>query len=78
MHLYNTTLRIKDRIVPYIVSSEEGDKFLLYKPQPPIADLLGLPIFWVAKQNGAWTPINVKDKGLILQVIDDISVHNVE
>ena len=78
MQLYCTTLKIKNKLVPYIVSREEGNKFLLYKPQPPIVNLADAPIFWVAKQEGTWVPINVNDKALISQVVNDISVHKVD
>ena len=78
MHLYTTTLKIKDRIIPDIVSREEGNKFLLYKPQPPLTNLSDIPIFWVAKQDGQWTPINVKDEQLIHQVHQDILLHQLD
>lgn len=78
MHLYSTTLKIKNMLVPYNVSREEGNRFLLYKPKPPIVNLADVPIFWVAKEKGEWIPINVKDKQLINQVLHDISVHNID
>lgn len=78
MHLYSTVLKINNRLVSYLVSREEGDKFLLFKPEPPITNFADIPIFWVTKQNGEWTPVNVKDKPLAMQVVNDIYAHGIE
>lgn len=78
MHLYSTTLKIKNRLVPYTVSREDGGKFLLFKPQPPITSFADVPIFWVTKQNGEWMPVNIKDKTLVTQILNDIYVHEIE
>lgn len=78
MFLYSTVLRINNRPVPYCVTREDGNKFLLFKPELPLTSALNIPIFWVTRENGEWMPVNVKDKALIQQVVNDIIEHNIE
>lgn len=78
MFLYTTILTIKNKPVRYEVSSEEENKYLLYKPELPITKTAELPIFWVTRQDGNWMPVNVKDKGLVSQVIEDIKAHQID
>ena len=78
MLLYTTILLIKNRNIRYEVSRQDGGKFLLFKPELPLATADGAPIFWVTKQEGAWVPVNVQDQSLITQVLSDIEQHNIE
>ena len=78
MFLYTTTLLIKNKPVRYEVSSQEENKYLLYKPELPLTKLDDLPIFWVMRQEGKWMPVNVNDKSLVNQVIEDIKAHHIE
>lgn len=78
MNLYTTTLVIDNFPVRYNVSWQQGHQFLLFKPELPLAEMNDYPIFWVTKQNGVWTPINVQDSSLVTQVVEDISRNLVE
>ena len=78
MLLYTTTLLIKNKPVRYEVSLQEENKYLLYKPELPLTKLADLPIFWVMRQEGKWMPVNVNDKSLVSQVIEDIKAHQLE
>lgn len=78
MMLYSTVLHIHDYPVPYRVSLQDGNKFLLFTPQHPLPSDIESPIFWVAKKDNAWTPINIQDPALHQQVLDDIRAHLVE
>jgi hypothetical protein len=78
MNLYITTLVIENYPVRYNVSWQQGNQFLLFKPELPLPDTNDYPIFWVSKQNGSWFPINVQDPSLVSQVIEDIRLHLVE
>jgi hypothetical protein len=78
MNLYTTTLVIDNFPVRYNVSWQQGNQFLLFKPELPLPNVKDYPIFWVTKQNGAWAPINVQDPYLVDQVVEDIRLHLVE
>ena len=78
MFLYTTILTIKNQPVRYEVSSQQDNKFLLYKPELPVTKTADLPIFWVTRQEGKWAPVNVKDKSLVNQVLADIKEHQIE
>lgn len=75
MFLYTTILYIKSRPVRYEVSAQEGNRLLIYKPELPYRNIAELPVFWVTFQNGEWTPVNIKDSALFIQVINDIKAH---
>lgn len=78
MNLYSTILFIDHYPVRYNVSWQQGNQFLLFKPELPQRGNNDYPIFWVSKQNGVWTPINVQDPSLVSQVTEDILQHLVE
>lgn len=78
MNLYTTTLVIGNFPVRYNVSWQQGNQFLLFKPELPLPDRNDYPIFWVTRQNGAWAPINVQDPCLVSQVVEDIRRNLVE
>lgn len=77
MTLYSTILHIHDYPVPYKVSLQDGNKFLLYTPEQPLPAGIESPIFWVAKKDNTWTPVNIQDQSLYQQVLDDIREHQV-
>ena len=75
MTLFNTTLILKNKAVPYQVY-KEGDR-LFFKPVDMNSGT-DAPIFWVRNSAGVWKPINVSDIHLIKQVQANISDHFAE
>ncbi|GEO11321.1 hypothetical protein [Segetibacter aerophilus] len=74
MILYSTDLLIENFVIPYEVN-REGNR-LFFKPLKDI-DGLDVPIFWVAKINGNWMPLNIDDAKFVQQVQDDILNHKI-
>ena len=77
MFLYATILLIENKPVRYEVSAQGKNKHLVYKPERSFRKIGDLPSFWITRQNGRWMPINVKDKQLINQVVNDITDHKI-
>jgi hypothetical protein len=75
MFLYSTSLLIEGRFIPYEVF-REGSR-LFYKPSEKFTRF-DRPLFWVAKVEGVWIPLNVEDEKFVKQVQDDILKHKVE
>lgn len=72
MNLYTTNLFVKNDVITYQVY-KEGDR-LFFKPLKVTSDV-DTPIFWVAKFDGVWKPINIHDDEFIRHVQEDISKH---
>lgn len=75
MFLYTTVLLIKNQPIRYEVSTQENSNYLIYKPERFFRKNTDLPSFWIARKNGKWAPVNIKDKQLSNQVVKDISEH---
>jgi len=75
MTLFNTTLILKNKAVPYQVY-KEGDR-LFFKPVDMNSGT-DAPIFWVRNSGGVWKPINITEVQLIKQVQANISGHYAE
>lgn len=78
MFLYSTMLQIENFPIHYRVLSRDNGQFLLYMPELPLQHQANPPIFWVKKQEDVWTPVNIQDKSLFRQVIEDIQLHKKE
>jgi hypothetical protein len=76
LFLYSTTLYINDQPVDYHVSRQQ-DSFLLFKPDLSVVNVIDAPIFWVIKEDDEWKPLNLKNKQVHNQVLDDIRKHNI-
>lgn len=72
MIFYSTDLLIENIFVSYNVY-KEGSR-LFFKPLE--ADRgIDAPIFWAAKIDNIWQPINIQDQELIKQIQEDILKH---
>ncbi len=74
MNLYSTELLIEHNVIPYEVY-KEGSR-IFFKPLKPNVEI-NTPLFWVAKIDGIWKPINIGDEKFIKQVQEDLLKHNV-
>lgn len=72
MNLYTTNLFVKNDVITYQVYKEGGRLF--FKPLNASSDV-DTPIFWVAKFDGIWKPINIHDDEFIRYVQEDTSKH---
>jgi hypothetical protein len=77
MFLYTTILLIQSCPVRYYVSRQQGSTYLLFTPDESLGDEVDSPIFWVAKTDNTWAPINLPDPILADQVVEDIRLHHV-
>lgn len=74
MLLYTTELLIENVLIPYQVF-KEGSR-IFFKPVENNI-VVNAPIFWVARTDGSWKPINIDNDTFLQQVQEDILKHNI-